>query len=335
MLALADWADDAGMCYPTQKMIAAKTRQSKRNVIRVLEKLRDRGWIGWEKGVGRGNSNTYQIRFSNLGKGDTSSHYLDGEKGDTVTSPIKADETVTSESPISEEKVTNPAVKGDTSPHTRGKPSDKPSGTHSLRAREEDPVDAYKRITGESCQAYWQSLIRGTVGEMPEARMHWAALCEVWRDTERWNSKMVPNLLDAFKQQREKLGYEAHRSGPGGRNPVQEIGGNETRAGGEVPRSLSSGERQRIERKRDGELSNFEYLIRSGFSEQEARELAGYGNAGAEELSGTPRGRIARLHSGNPSDRSGNGSHRGEGKITTDSGGAGESELDVGRTGTG
>src|SRR5690606_3797586 len=129
-------------------------------------------------------------------------------------------------------------------------------------------------------------------------------------------------------------GKADRRASQGGRT-VPGTGENEAGTGGQVPRSLSPGERQRIAQKRDGELTNFEYLIRCGLSEQEAGELAGYGYTGSSGLTGEIGGRIARLHPGDPADWSGDGTRRGEGATAADRRGAGEGEVDVGRTGTG
>lgn len=45
LLALADLADDWGYCYASIDQIARKTHQSKRNVIRLLQRLEDSGAI--------------------------------------------------------------------------------------------------------------------------------------------------------------------------------------------------------------------------------------------------------------------------------------------------
>ncbi|MEJ5200607.1 MAG: helix-turn-helix domain-containing protein [Anaerolineales bacterium] len=45
LLALADWADDWGYCYPSIDQIAKKIHQTRRNVIRLIQKLEDSGAI--------------------------------------------------------------------------------------------------------------------------------------------------------------------------------------------------------------------------------------------------------------------------------------------------
>lgn len=73
LLAIADSADkDTGEAWPSQRTIAARSRQTDRSVRAVLERLREDGWITWEKRL-RGNgsqaSNLYTLNLEKLGEG--------------------------------------------------------------------------------------------------------------------------------------------------------------------------------------------------------------------------------------------------------------------------
>jgi hypothetical protein len=62
LLALADHADDEGVCWPSHKKIALKSRMSDRNVRRVLVKLEEAGYLKiLSSGGGRGRPNKYQV----------------------------------------------------------------------------------------------------------------------------------------------------------------------------------------------------------------------------------------------------------------------------------
>jgi hypothetical protein len=66
LLALADWADDAGECYPSIPKLAEKARMSERNVRYMLAKLRDRKLVEWTESRGRGRANCYRVLVENL-----------------------------------------------------------------------------------------------------------------------------------------------------------------------------------------------------------------------------------------------------------------------------
>lgn len=73
LLALADWANDEGYCFPGIRQIAKKSRQSERNAQRCIHRMvRDGLLIVHEAGGGRreggkmGHRPTYQINTDNL-----------------------------------------------------------------------------------------------------------------------------------------------------------------------------------------------------------------------------------------------------------------------------
>lgn len=69
MLALADWSDDEGRCWPSMTSIAEKTRLSRSQAQRVIHALIDRGYlsvIGNAEGGKPSASRRYQINLHTL-----------------------------------------------------------------------------------------------------------------------------------------------------------------------------------------------------------------------------------------------------------------------------
>jgi Helix-turn-helix domain len=61
LLALADWANDEGHCWPTISALSNKTRLSERAVQQILGRLTATGRIRRIQGGGRGRANQYQV----------------------------------------------------------------------------------------------------------------------------------------------------------------------------------------------------------------------------------------------------------------------------------
>ena len=61
LLALADFANDAGECWPSVDAIAAKTCFKERGVRQILRRLEDAGWLATAIGGGRHGCNNYRI----------------------------------------------------------------------------------------------------------------------------------------------------------------------------------------------------------------------------------------------------------------------------------
>lgn len=68
LLALADWANDDGWCWPSVPAIAAKARLTERQVYNVLSGLQRDGVIVRQGGGGRGKQTRYQVVVANLGQ---------------------------------------------------------------------------------------------------------------------------------------------------------------------------------------------------------------------------------------------------------------------------
>lgn len=69
MLALADYANDDGVCWPSQNSLAKRCRCSERGIVRMIDHLITEGEIILRRpGGGRGNSAVYQLaRYSEIG----------------------------------------------------------------------------------------------------------------------------------------------------------------------------------------------------------------------------------------------------------------------------
>jgi hypothetical protein len=66
LLALADWADDQGRCWPSVPSIAQKARMKERQVYNILKKLRADEVVHCEPGGGRGNNSAYLIDIAKI-----------------------------------------------------------------------------------------------------------------------------------------------------------------------------------------------------------------------------------------------------------------------------
>ncbi|MEB3419925.1 helix-turn-helix domain-containing protein [Salipiger marinus] len=76
MLALADFSNDAGECWPSMKSIAAKARMTERGVQKILSRLEASGRISVQTGGGRHGCNVYKIHPGNpeRGRGNPEPH---------------------------------------------------------------------------------------------------------------------------------------------------------------------------------------------------------------------------------------------------------------------
>lgn len=64
MLALADWCNDAGECWPSMASVARRARLSdERSARRIVARLREAGWIEIDIGGGRHGCNKYTLKL--------------------------------------------------------------------------------------------------------------------------------------------------------------------------------------------------------------------------------------------------------------------------------
>jgi hypothetical protein len=100
LLALADFANDEGYCFPSLERIALKSALSKRNVQMILCDLNSRGELVIVHGAGRGNVNAYwvlppasKLRLTQEGKNTQNFHPFARleEKVKSTTEKVKSD----------------------------------------------------------------------------------------------------------------------------------------------------------------------------------------------------------------------------------------------------
>lgn len=65
MLALADFANDSGECWPAMSSVAEKARMSERGVQKIIRRMEETGAISITTGGGRGGCNRYVINTGN------------------------------------------------------------------------------------------------------------------------------------------------------------------------------------------------------------------------------------------------------------------------------
>ena len=112
LMALADFSDDEGYCYPSYEVLAKKISKSKRTAIRAVDKLTELGFLQKEKRElkdGTSSANLYKILSENERVTQTHPRVTnEKERVTSMTLPSDTDDTprVTSMSPCSDKGVT-------------------------------------------------------------------------------------------------------------------------------------------------------------------------------------------------------------------------------------
>ena len=112
LMALADFADDDGYCFPSYEVLAKKISKSKRTAIRAVEKLTELGFLQKEKRElkdGTSSANLYKILSENERVTQTHPRVTnEKERVTSMTLPSDTDDTprVTSMTPCSDKGVT-------------------------------------------------------------------------------------------------------------------------------------------------------------------------------------------------------------------------------------
>ena len=65
MLALSDYADEQGVCWPSKETLARRSRVSKRTVDKYINLLAENGWLKIEEHRGR-KSNCYYLNINKI-----------------------------------------------------------------------------------------------------------------------------------------------------------------------------------------------------------------------------------------------------------------------------
>jgi hypothetical protein len=85
LLALADWANDEGFCWPSMDLLAEKSRQSRRNISYVLKRLEDDEVIDLQRGNGRGHATHYRINIERMQRMQPLQSLKDAKDATTAT----------------------------------------------------------------------------------------------------------------------------------------------------------------------------------------------------------------------------------------------------------
>lgn len=98
LMALADFSDDEGYCYPSYEVLAKKISKSKRTAIRAVEKLAELGFLQKEKrelNDGTSRTNLYKIVSENERVTQTPPMMTNGKEAVTsMTSHSDTDDTM-------------------------------------------------------------------------------------------------------------------------------------------------------------------------------------------------------------------------------------------------
>lgn len=81
LLALADWADDKGSCFPSVRALASKSRLRERQVQNCLRSLEQSGFIEVMKNAGPNGSNRYRVNCKAIMQNSVATE--DEEEGDS------------------------------------------------------------------------------------------------------------------------------------------------------------------------------------------------------------------------------------------------------------
>lgn len=88
LLALADFASDNGLCWPSVETLAKKARLKRRHTQDILWKLERLGWITREVGTGPYGANHYRVNLEGVQKmhparfpADGGANFAEGGRG--------------------------------------------------------------------------------------------------------------------------------------------------------------------------------------------------------------------------------------------------------------
>ncbi len=134
LLALADWANDEGLCWPSMQKLADKARIDKRSARRIIRKLIADGLVTIaEEGGGRAKQNIYRVEtgalcppiekedIRNADTGDTKRGTLEAQKG--TLEAQRGTFPAQKRTPVSPDPLVEPSVEPSEDP-----PREPPSG---------------------------------------------------------------------------------------------------------------------------------------------------------------------------------------------------------------
>lgn len=211
LLAMADWADDNGICWPGNASLAVKARMKIRSVQRIKKRLKEEGYIRiLQHSEKPGDPNKYKINSDKLSgiMGDPESPYGRPEvtQGVYPGSPNGC----TQGHPNHQYKpsvLTNNLSKGAHEEKNNGDKEGSDKSAHSLidlygpELKDHPAVIAYLETFPElGARMLQQHREMIAVNVDPERIDPWQSVLNQWRSTIGWRPEKVHNLIDAYLQ---------------------------------------------------------------------------------------------------------------------------------------
>jgi hypothetical protein len=233
LIALADFANDEGECWPSIDGIARKVCMTARGVQKVLRQLEADGWVSTLVGGGRNHCNSYRINLQNP---EPRSSFEGVETPNHVHPEPRSPRTSTQERVnLEAERVNLDAGKGEPrSPEPSREPSRTVKGTVRERARDSKlPIPADWKPPPESlADAEERGFTRQDLeNEAHQFCNHHRAHGSIRAD---WNAAWEKWLVDARKFQRSRGVAGSAQAGGGRRGASLAIIAARRRASGAV-----------------------------------------------------------------------------------------------------
>lgn len=221
LLALADWANDDGWCWPAVPAIAEKSRLTERQVYSILAGLESDGVIVRQSGGGRGKSTRYRVIVAALGRvpgnpanPEAASGFTAAEKpaGAVVEKAVNGEAQFRVSCELNPEAGDTKTLKPDASQYRRT--VIEPSENH--QPTPTPPTDAggvQNRNFLHAVRDAWTGVVDGVrrhlLSDRPE-RDHLASGAEEWR---RWSFDSLA-VADADRKRNGRLWLTLHARDP-------------------------------------------------------------------------------------------------------------------------
>lgn len=180
MLALADFANDDGWCWPSIPILANKTRVSERTVQRILRELEKAGEIQVVEGGGRGKSSHYRVLTKPRQPVTLS------EKGDNPAQETVTPEAQKGDRAMSPEPLINHHIEPPLRERGRKRPNTPPA------------VELLRRITHRYPPKKFHATIDRVIGRTFAALLRWGRIVRKWI-LNGYNPTNYNGMLDVYR----------------------------------------------------------------------------------------------------------------------------------------
>jgi len=189
LLALADFANDDGWCWPSIDTLSNKARCSRRTVQETLRRLEKNGEIEVHLNQGRSGTNLYQVTID-VGDAETAPP-ISTIKRNTKNRKKGMQNSDANLRPNHQEPLIKPSLK-DSRSNDRGKSKKKRDPLLDHPA-----IIEYRDVTRLHVLISWRKQVAETVGEDPEEVKRWRAVVHDWIGR-GWNKQNVKGMLEVF-----------------------------------------------------------------------------------------------------------------------------------------